>query len=632
MANWMTLKLLSVFCVSVLLPGWAFLAISGIWRQWKGLQRWLWAMGLGIAFYPILFYMLRFALPWLTLGPYKIGAILVVCLAVSVWKLRQEWRTLFALDTLEWVALAIFAMTLFTRIWVMRAYTYPAWSDSMHHALITRMVAEQGQLPVSLTPYFDVPLGQYHLGLYGLCATIQWLARVPAHTAVFWVAQILNGLCGLGVYLVLDRKVSRPAALIGAAVVGLLSHQPAFYVNWGRFTQIASQTILLLGWLMTDVALDIWKDAWPIDKKKAVGYLVAAAWLSSGIFLLHFRVAAFYLPLLALSLLLTLWQAYREHQFLKVTLGVVMIGVLGLMLVTPALWEAMRFYIKERTGDKYSYMTLEEMQKAKQSFHGVPWAAVPGLLAKRWLLVVAGVCALIGLWRRIKVVFICVLWVVALLLLGSAYRLGIPMLNVTNLAGVLIMLYLPLALVTGAGVAHILSLSGLLRRTGVRRALWFTFLLVMFIASHVRVTEIETYRFFIKPADLPAIQWIAANVPEDALFAVNTCMWLETGAYGTDAGYWLPYLTGHDTTAGVMLNHLGDQAHILRILELSRAVERAAVDLTALEDLHTLGVDYVYVGKNGDFCGPGFDTNFLLQSEDILPVYQQDSVAILEIK
>jgi len=55
-----TFRLLVVISGMVLLPGWAFLALTNLWRRWEGLEHWFVAIGLSISFYPIFFYYLRF--------------------------------------------------------------------------------------------------------------------------------------------------------------------------------------------------------------------------------------------------------------------------------------------------------------------------------------------------------------------------------------------------------------------------------------------------------------------------------------------------------------------------------------------------------------------------------------------
>jgi hypothetical protein len=612
------------------LPGWALLAINHSWRRWNGLQRWCVAVGLSIAFYPVLFYWLRLVLPALTLGPYKIVTLLIGFGVLIVWRMRRYWREQFTFDRLEWIAIGLFGAMLFTRFWVIRDFPYPAWSDSLHHVILTQLTAVQGRLPVSMEPYFPVPLGQYHLGLYSLSASVEWLAQVPAHTALLWTAQALNGLCGLGVYLVLDRKVGRLGAVVGAAVVGLLSHQPALYVNWGRFTQISSQAVLLIAWLVTWEAIVSWKQSWPEHKAIILWNTAVAALLTSAVFLLHFRVAWFYLPLLAISIGWELWKARPEHQVARILLGMTIIGICALILIFPTLREALQVYVKARTTAPVALSPAERAQTT-ESYFEFSWSSVPYLVAHIWLIGLGVLSAVVGLQRRDKLVMASLLWSITLWLIGNTYLLGVPLLNLTNLGAVLIMLYLPIGLIIGATAEESLRLFEPRRRTRMTHVILGLVLAASFVASHVRVTEIEPYRYFVTPADVAAMDWIKANTPRDARFAVNTTFWLPRAPHGTDAGYWIPYFTGRQTTAGSMIAGLGGQSYMSNIVEMSRAEERLETDDSALGDLRKLGVDYIYIGQRGDFAGPGLDARHLSQVDGVRVIYQRDGVSIFQI-
>jgi len=241
--------------------------------------------------------------------------------------------------------------------------------------------------------------------------------------------------------------------------------------------------------------------------------------------------------------------------------------------------------------------------------------------------------------RRSKLVLASLLWTLVLCLLGNAYLLGLPLISFTNLGAVLIMLYLPLGLVVGSAVEEALALCGLCPELaeGLRwrkRAAWLVTALVLIAglaASRVRVTEIEPYRYFVTPEDVAAMDWIKQNTPPDALFAVNTYFWLPKAPHGTDAGYWIPYLTGRQTTAGAMLLNLGGSDYESRIVEMSRLVEQLEVDNTSLAELQAMGVDYVYIGRRGDFSGPGLNATQLGQSENAEMLYGEGGVYIFQI-
>ena len=627
------LRLVIVLIAMLTLPGWALLTLNDNWRQWRGLQRWIVAVGISIACYPVFFYGIRSTLPFLTVGPYKMGGLLLVCAVVVGWRMRRHWKEQFTFDRLEWVAIGVFGLTLFTRFWIIRQHPYPAWSDSLHHTLLTQLTAVQGKLPTSLEPYFPISLGQYHLGLYSLSATAQWLAQVPAHTALLWTAQVLNGLCGLGVYLVLDRKVGCVGAVVGAAVVGLLSHQPAFYVNWGRFTQLASQTILLIAWLVTWEAIAVWKFPWQEYKVKILWHTACAAVLTGAVFLLHFRVAVFYMPLLAMSTVWELWKARQGKRFVPVILGTVAIGTAALLVVTPALWEAMRIYVSISLGLTSSNQPIaaSEISESIRRYYEFPWSSMSYLAARTWLVILGGFSIAIGLLKRNKLAIASLLWTLALYLLGNAYILELPLLSFTNLGAVLIMLYLPLGLIVGSATEEALTLCGPHWR---KRTAWLVIILVLvagLVASRVRVTEIEPYRYFVTPEDVAAMDWIKENTPTDALFAVNTYFWLPRAFHGTDAGYWIPYFTGRQTTAGVMPLNLAEEDYRSRVVEMSRLVEQLEVDNTSLTELQAMGVDYVYIGRRGDFSGPGLSAAQLGQSENVKTLYQEGGVYILQI-
>ena len=633
MLTFVELRLIIVLITMLTLPGWALLALNDSWRQWRGLQRWVVAVGISIACYPVFFYGMRATLPFLTVGPYKMGALLLACATVTGWRMRGHWKEQFAFDRFEWIAIAIFGMTLFTRFWIIRDHPYPAWSDSLHHALLTQLTAVQGKLPTSLEPYFPIPLGQYHLGLYSLSATAQGLARVPAHTALLWTAQMLNGLCGLGVYLVLDRKVGRVGAVVGAAVVGLLSHQPAFYVNWGRFTQLASQTNLLIAWLVTWEAMATWKLPWREHKVKILWHTVCAALLNGAVFLLHFRVAAFYVPLLLMSVVWELWKARQGKRAASAVWRAIAIGTASLLVVTPALWEAMRVYVSTSLSlaNSNQSITASEISESIRRFYVFTWSSMPHLAARTWLMVLSGFGIAVGLLRRSKLVIASLLWTVVLYLLGNAYVLGLPLLSFTNLGAVLVLLYLPIGLVVGSATEEALTLCGPSWRKRAAGLVIALALVASLVTSRVRAAEIEPYRYFVTPEDVAAMDWIKGNTPPDALFAVNTHFWLPRMPHGTDAGYWIPYFTGRQTTVGVMLLSLGGSDYGSKIVKMSRMVEQLEVDNGSLAELQAMGVDYVYIGRKGDFSGPGLSAAQLDQSENVEMLYQEGGVYIFQI-
>ena len=109
------------------------------------------------------------------------------------------------------------------------------------------------------------------------------------------------------------------------------------------------------------------------------------------------------------------------------------------------------------------------------------------------------------------------------------------------------------------------------------------------------------------------MEWIDENIPAQATFAINTFFWLPDFAHGTDAGYWLPYLTGRDIVTTSMLSDGLTREYREQARIRSEATEALETDLNALDTLYDLGVEYIYIVTNGDFSGPGLRLDHLTQ-------------------
>jgi len=691
------LRLFLVLIAIFFLPGAALLTIGDAWRRWPGLQRYVMAIGLSIAFFPLLYYTLRFWVPAARLGSAALAVILLISAGFVVRGLWRYGLELVRIGGLEWVAVGVFLLTLASRLWFAHALPFPAWSDSLHHVMLTQLTVDQGQLPTGMQPYYPVDFGMYHLGLYALAAPVTQLAQAPAPLALLWTAQFLNAASVLGIYLALDRYSGRVGAITGAAVVGLFSVHPAFYANWGRFTQVAGQAVLLIAWVAAVEAVRAWggrpvtsppspptlggedgrhhaeEDGQPrstlpqdwgpggrtpdqpfprIGRRGAEPQInpspglgaggptrllwesILAAALTAGVFLLHFRVAAFYVLLLFISMVHLLWTARSDRRQLRdILIGMLAVGALSLFLILPTLWEALNSFIAKLGAIKNVEISSEDRAASIQNYFVFPWSSVPYLVAPRWLLMTTVIAALIGLIRRSKLVIIALIWTILLYLLGNAYLTGIRVLSITNLGAILIMLYMPMGLIIGAAVQEVLTLLPTSRRSQVGAVVAVGILLFGVWGARERATDVEAYRHFVKPADLTAMEWIDENIPDDATFAINTYFWLPRAPHGVDAGYWIPYLTGRETTAPAMIiPGEAEQALTDRFIERSHLAEQLESELDPLSKLYDMNIRYIYIGSVGDFSGPGLQLDFLRQSKRVKVLYEQDGVTILEIE
>src|SRR5262249_44801224 len=133
----------------------------------------------------------------------------------------------------------------------------PPWVDSLHHALLVRIVTETGRIPLSLQPYLPVDESPYHWGYHVMLGAATQLSGLDLPRALLWGGQILNALSALsvcGLAALLWR--SRLAGLVAAICTGLLSIMPAYYLSWGRYTQLTGMLLLPVVGM---VALQLWR-------------------------------------------------------------------------------------------------------------------------------------------------------------------------------------------------------------------------------------------------------------------------------------------------------------------------------------------------------------------------------------
>ncbi len=630
--QWVEAKTLITIFIMLLVPGWAFLAGTGLWRRFEALERWILAVGLGIAFYPVLYYLTRALLPSMRMGQNKLITLITILFLITAWCLRKDWKEQFKLGKYAGAFLFILAVTLLTRFWLAHNNPYPAWTDSLHHMLITDLVGTTGKLPFDLQPYALTNLDQYHLGLYALTGSLQVLAEISAHQALLWMTQTINGLCGLGVFLILSRKVSPLAGLVGMAVVGLFSFQPALYFNWGRFTQATSQSLLLIAALPTWEAIRAWRENWTVNRMHALYLAGVSGLLIAGVFVIHFRAAAFLLPLIAIICIYEFALAIKSKKKIMTTLlGIAVIAIVSIVLILPALLPAMDFYIERRSEPAQpSEVEVADDIADNQYFANYNIESLYLIGAKKWMIGLTLLGMVIGLFRKNRVVIIIMIaWLFTLFGAGLLYRLNIPLLAFTNMTSMMIMLYLPIGVIVGVLAEDLWQMFSLEKYDTWANGLQWTALLLVVIAVLYRTSDVQYYRHFMTAADEKAMDWIENNTPRDAVFAVHTYYWLPDSPHGSDAGYFLLYYADRQTTTSTMISSLGPgYEEVMAESEAVMSLYSSAPDIPTLCDM---GIRYLYDGAKNPFDGSQFNIPAIEQAEGMQTIYQDDGISVYKI-
>ncbi|MCD6518446.1 MAG: hypothetical protein J7M05_00780 [Anaerolineae bacterium] len=487
----------------------------------------------------------------------------------------------------------VFLLALGVRLYQVRHILYPAWVDSYHHTIITQIVLDTGRVPVGYRPFAPLDSFHYHFGFHAYSAFVGWITGLPAHRAVLLGGQVLNALTVPSLFFFVDRLTKdRRAALFSGAMAGLVCRMPAYYVNWGRYTQLAGQVLLPVALAFTVEACQA------KEKREQWRKAFLASLLAGGLLLTHYRVAIFYIVGVGIFGLSKVLRGRRTGQVL-LCLGA--IGLLVLFWIGPWLFSLLRKTISvaqqvRRTvpkGQQYDYLTLEFVLG-----YGLrlPVLLLSGLAAI-WLLARVTVRPLGGL---------ILLWLAAMFFLANPVLSGIPSGFLPN-GTVIVALYLPASLLVGLAVGDAWSLlDGKCRknwpRWGAKLSLAGFGLLVL-VASILGTRGIlahglEPWRYLVSSADLQAMRWIEKNVPQDALFAVTGEFWLPTAVAGADAGLWLPYIAHRQTLIPPMIYiSEADEHFIEQVNRTVRGLLQADSAQALARALWQVGAGYIYLGR-----------------------------------
>jgi len=300
----------------------------------------------------------------------------------------------------------VLGVGLAVRLLAVRDLSLPAWVDSVHHSLVARIIAESGRVPISYEPYIAVQNAIYHYGFHASVAGFVWLSGKPLPQAMLFVGQVFNIAMALQVYLLARWLIRRRwAAFFAALIVALLSTMPAYYVSWGRYTQLSGLLILPVTSILTIEAAE------QHDRRvTALGVLALA-----GLILTH------YARLLELG-----WH--------------VAIGLLALALLMPWIFQvADELWLRAFT---------RWGNRPPAAYRDFSWRYVTGGF-DRYILTLGALGAVVALAERRRFSAVLLLWMGILFVVTNPSLLGLPGEGLINNVAMLIAWFMPLAIWCG---------------------------------------------------------------------------------------------------------------------------------------------------------------------------------------
>lgn len=531
----------------------------------------------GLSFWPLAFLFASSLSLRLHAGGITVIVLLSALAAVGSMALRR--RPLGVASERKTLALMglVGGATAFTRLHAARRLVLPPWIDSVHHTMLVRLLVEQGTVPESYDPFIRGAPAFYHWGYHAVVAAIAGvlhssdpfeLARIVLASGQWW-----NAAACLFVYAAAREWTrSRAAAVLAAAVSGVISYYPAYYLAWGRYTHLAG-AILLLGW-MTEALRTL--------RRPVRGQVLMLGVVSAGLVLVHVRMA-FFAAVFSIVILTAFAarRAARPSSVLRVAVAFALAGAMALLMISPWL---LRLHRGSVIASALSPPSGVHASPPPPSGAGASWDTPNGARADLfWVphnamllsFATAGMSGLANLgglssgqriasvvWWLIAIVLasrtavrhrsrtaalLAVLsmiagWclLVALFLNGAALRL--PRMRLATNDAAIITTFLPISIAAGALGAWAL-------RAAVRPHLRWMVLAVVVIAASifggVTLSDVMNPGTVIADAgDLQALHWIATSLPQRAVLLGGVQPWYAGTFSGTDGAYWSSVLTG----------------------------------------------------------------------------------------
>ncbi len=615
-----------------LLPGWALLLL------WPGAARLTlteqaaMSTGLGMVIPPV-FILLTGSLG-LNLGPLYAWLPALAALPLLRWSYRRgHWRATRegwradARGAIWWprAALVIVLVAIIgVRCAAVNGMDVPLWGDSLHHTMIAQLLIDHGGLFRSWEPYAAMQSFTYHFGFHSYVAELVWVTGVATPRAVVLSGQVVNMAALFTLYpLALRLGHTRWVGVAALLLAGLLSSMPMFYVNWGRYTQIAGQAILPVGIYLAWEFLSAPHRSWTL--------LGLTCLTLAGMVLTHYRIAifamCFFPAFVAVHGLRSPWRAWMGRGVLLVagTSALVapwMVRVFGGRLVPLMLGTAM-------ASSSDGEATTDTLSAVGDLSTFLPM----------WIWYVIPLAIFVALWRRAYGALIVALWWALVTVIVNPQWLRMPGSGTLTNFALLIAAYLPASLLIGALVGEPL------RRLRQPLALAGITLLVAGLAwwgAGARLKDVNLdATALVASADMRAAQWVKTNTPTDARFLINGFFPNAESVVGSDAGWWLPLIAHRSTTLPPLL-YIAEQGPRPDYQEWINAVYATlysgGVDSQQMRNvLREHGVAYVYLGAKGGRVGYAGSAQplapeKLLASPSFRPVYHEGDVWVFQIE
>jgi len=634
--KWLVWIILSIFLF--VFPGYAILSIAKIdFGEKLFFEKVIFSIAISLSLTPILFL-------WTNLIGIKLGIFyaiipIVGSLGYFIFKsiknrpirIRLHLKELFhQIELPDLILVILIFLLIFIRFWIIRPLPLPLWGDSYQHTVITQLLFENKGLFQSWEPYTDIPRFTYHFGFHSNAVNFQWLSAETAAQAVLVFGQILNIFAVLVLYPIavyLTPNKNKWAGVIAVLIGGFFLNMPNFYTNWGRYTQLLGQVILI------PCILFLWKIF--NERKLDWKHLSIAAILVAGLAFSHYRILVIFMLFIPILIF-----ANFRNQIKKKVFSLVLIGIASFLLFLP--WFINAF------GGTMDELFVGIFQSSQSQLVTTPLVSIirPTLESSgfydylsRGILSILLLAAVYFIYKRNGKALSFLVWWILAFIAGFPLMFYLPGKDIITGFAVLIGLYIPASILLGSFIGSLTYSKEKIRNLiNYSIAITIIFLAVWFGRQRLYDIDPKTYALATFP-DLEAANWINENIPDSAKIFINFFpAFNDSVIVGSDGGWWLPYLTKNKVYVpplnyGFELTKMEKSEIISESLTLW---ENGVFSDYGREKLAAEGYDFIYIGqKQGRVNSP---EEYRLGEDEILKSslwelsYQKDFFSISSFK
>jgi hypothetical protein len=629
--SWIGMLITAIFLF--LLPGLALLTMSfPKTSRISSISRLALGIGIGLALYPVLFL-------WTDLLDLHLGSLYawvppILSLMYLLWRFRS-WRPSFHIKTLvhEWsssdsflpdIALLVaVSALLFLDFFEIRSLDLPLWGDSVHHTMISQLLVHNQGLFDSWEPLAELQSLTYHFGFHANTAVFHWITGSSLPQSVLWTGQIVSFMAVFSLYPLVQKAGGKKwGGVIALLIAGFLSAIPNFYLNWGRYTQLAGQAILPAAVYLIWESMEDRTRNWPL-----LGLTCIAI---AGLGLTHYRVLIFALIFFFALILMIL----RKKNLTELIKRISVIGLGAGLIFLP--WFINTFQGKITTNFLRSLTIPASAATDWTQQYNAIGDLTHYLPTTLWILLAGAI--LLAFLQRMKGAILILVWWLLILLATNPQWMHLPGEGTISNFAFFIAVYIPSSLLIGVVSGGMLSK---LPHAWTRVLSIIVFcLLVVGLNLRLKDLDIKNHNIATKP-DIRASDWIQENTSPEAKFLTNAFFaYNDTNIVGSDGGWWLRLLADRDTTLppinyGTEKGPRTDYRLWVNALYME-ITSKGITHPDVLRILEERSVTYIYIGqRNGraNYSGPDILLADRLLSDDHFQlVYHVDRVWIFKIQ